>query len=1820
MARQVVDIGVEGNDGTGDSIRESFRKTNENFRELYAVFGQGAQIGFTNLNDTPTSYVNQGGKVTLVNPDESGLGFYELVSDAGTNDPNDPNNSITFEIDGSKLKVSAANTKLSQDQHPDLGAPLNAAEVIAYDNTTNSKLLNTGAGLNIDSLVSDWNSVHSEISPITTSNILVSKGYTDQNYVSLSGDTMTGPLVVPANAIGTQVPRRNEVVGLAGDTMTGFLTLSGDPSSDLHAATKQYVDNNSFSSTTNYYVSKTGRTYSEMVSDGVPTSKIGRGLAYAFNTIGEACYYAEEVVFNSSVELGPYAQPITVNDAASLAVTDATPLVSTGTYSRLRIVNNAGLHVDQADPANLDLIPGKVIVGKTSGARGMIAGYVGPSGLVDLVDLNMVADAQIATVSRNSNIATVVTSSAHGLTTGTTVVINCSDNTYDDLDGVSITVVSSTSFTYSNTGANSSSASASGVVAKAFTAGENLYFDHIVPTEQVTIFVESGEYEEDFPIRVPQNTSIVGDELRRVIVKPRDRVSQSPWNKVYFYRDTTIDGLTTASQNYGYHYLSNPGLRTSTARNNKELDCFMMNDATSLVHLTVMGHGGFAVVLDPEGQIKTKSPYIQGCSSIAASQNKKTFSGGMFIDGFSSRIPVTVTTNYTGATQIVVTGPAAKLTRPFTTVTSILPKTPTSFYVRGARYQVNNILSYTGGTDILPITTMTLTLGSAYTGSTSDTLTLETAGNKSVLATHFTQINDLGYGCVATNNALLELVSIFTYYNHTAYYSLNGAQIRSVNGSNAHGFYGLKAEGSDPLEIPRPIKLLDDPIQIARIFKRGGFSGSSYNSANSSSIIISDFTSIPYSITEFEVYHPIAGKTAYVASNATMVKSTVGISTISRSTNVVTVVTSTTHGLSTGNSVVIEGVSGGSTAFNGTFTVTVTNTTTFTYAQTGSNESGTGGTATLNQKLVRLNMGTGLDGSSSQIVEDLNDGDYVVLRANQNFKFSGDFTSISTRPSTALEFSNDGDDRTYRTVSLETTYYDNTRLPASASYGTSESITPNNIISIDTNFNYISLTPVAQATGGATSIVIGNLSSTDAARVVGYQFGWADSNVSQKGFIRRITGYTADTPTTGQATITLDSALPSNTLIKVADTITAGIPKSQSTTLTTAITSGSTPTTISLTNSSTFATSGYVQINNEYFKYTGNNRSTNVLSGVTRAQLGSLAQLHSIGNTVTELSGLITTNISTTRATGHDFLNIGTGGYNTSNFPGNIFGEPVESKVDTSSAVDSNGTNPKAEVQEKSKGRVFFASTNQDGFFRVGRFFTVDQGTGTVSFNASIVLSNIDGLGFKRGVAISEFSNDSSMPDLGDAVPTSSAVRAYISRRLGFNDAGAIDLNPIGPGALAKDGHAAMTGNLQMGGFKITNVDAPSSGTDAANKNYVDAKVAEKDTLAEMSDVTLTTPANANFLVFTGTGNNTVNAALNGDITVTRSGNTLTASITTNSIVNADINASAAISQSKLSLNAATTRANATGITQGDLGVAAFNSTEFASTSGWISLAAGGIATSKLASSSVTIGSSSVSLGGTLTTIAGLSSVSSTAFTGTLTGDVTGNLTGNVTGNVTGTAGSATNVDVRARNSDVAVHYITFATAVSGSQRINTDTGLTFVPSTNELTVLGNIVPGANNPTDSGSNLGSATNKWNTVYATVFNGTATQAQYADLAENYLGDAFYEPGTVLVFGGNQEVTTTVVKGDRAVAGVVTTHPAHLMNSTLQGDYVTGIALQGRVPTKVIGKVNKGDIIVSSAIPGYGIVDNDPKVGSIIGKAVGVKTDDGRGVVEVVVGRS
>jgi hypothetical protein len=155
--------------------------------------------------------------------------------------------------------------------------------------------------------------------------------------------------------------------------------------------------------------------------------------------------------------------------------------------------------------------------------------------------------------------------------------------------------------------------------------------------------------------------------------------------------------------------------------------------------------------------------------------------------------------------------------------------------------------------------------------------------------------------------------------------------------------------------------------------------------------------------------------------------------------------------------------------------------------------------------------------------------------------------------------------------------------------------------------------------------------------------------------------------------------------------------------------------------------------------------------------------------------------------------------------------------------------------------------------------------------------------------------------------------------------------------------------------------------------------------------------------------------------------------------------------------------------------------------------------------------------------------------------------------------------------------------------------------------------------TDNTYDIGSATKKYKDVYATLFRGTATESYYADLAENYLADAEYAPGTVIEFGGEAEVTQSTTHGTHRVAGVVSTNPAHLMNSQCEGANVVAVALQGRVPCNVIGKVAKGDMLVASNIPGYAIVNNTPTVGSVIGKALGDKLDGERGTVEVVVGK-
>lgn len=165
------------------------------------------------------------------------------------------------------------------------------------------------------------------------------------------------------------------------------------------------------------------------------------------------------------------------------------------------------------------------------------------------------------------------------------------------------------------------------------------------------------------------------------------------------------------------------------------------------------------------------------------------------------------------------------------------------------------------------------------------------------------------------------------------------------------------------------------------------------------------------------------------------------------------------------------------------------------------------------------------------------------------------------------------------------------------------------------------------------------------------------------------------------------------------------------------------------------------------------------------------------------------------------------------------------------------------------------------------------------------------------------------------------------------------------------------------------------------------------------------------------------------------------------------------------------------------------------------------------------------------------------------------------------------------------------------------------------ITVSGDILPTSN----AVSNIGSVTSQFADIY-----GTAYRARYADLAERYEADAPYDYGTVLVFGGDKEVTISTTSNQNAIAGVVSQNPALMMNSSAGDDDTHPyVALQGRTPVKVVGIIQKGDILVSSETPGHArswqSTTQDPRMTAYIGIAIEDKFDEEPGYIEVKVGK-
>ena len=188
--------------------------------------------------------------------------------------------------------------------------------------------------------------------------------------------------------------------------------------------------------------------------------------------------------------------------------------------------------------------------------------------------------------------------------------------------------------------------------------------------------------------------------------------------------------------------------------------------------------------------------------------------------------------------------------------------------------------------------------------------------------------------------------------------------------------------------------------------------------------------------------------------------------------------------------------------------------------------------------------------------------------------------------------------------------------------------------------------------------------------------------------------------------------------------------------------------------------------------------------------------------------------------------------------------------------------------------------------------------------------------------------------------------------------------------------------------------------------------------------------------------------------------------------------------------------------------------------------------------------------------------------------------------NTSGTAAIGTSVTVSANNTANETVYLAFVDGATGTQGIETDTGLSYNPSTNVLST-----------------------------------TASSAQYADVAERFEADAPLSEGAVVTLGGSAEITEVNSDLSDTVFGVISTRPAYAMNAGAgNSESHPFVAIAGRTPVRVTGLVEKGQRLVSSTIKGTArAVSGSDNINPfhVIGRALESKNDAGIGLVNCAV---
>ena len=438
-------------------------------------------------------------------------------------------------------------------------------------------------------------------------------------------------------------------------------------------------------------------------------------------------------------------------------------------------------------------------------------------------------------------------------------------------------------------------------------------------------------------------------------------------------------------------------------------------------------------------------------------------------------------------------------------------------------------------------------------------------------------------------------------------------------------------------------------------------------------------------------------------------------------------------------------------------------------------------------------------------------------------------------------------------------------------------------------------------------------------------------------------------------------------------------------------------------------------------------------------------------------------------------------------------------------------------------------------------------------------------------------------------------------------------------GALKVAGGAGVVGNAYIGGL-LTVTGNLSAG------NLSGTKIA--GTLSTAAQTNITSVGTLTSLAVTGnitSGN--VQGTTHSGTTGTFSGNVITGNVsgTTGTFTNVGGTLSTAAQTNITSVGTLTSLAVTGNITTGNANASGnISASFFKGDGGYLTnvTAVGASATS------IANGTSSIAFtgsGGNATiTIGGTANVGVWA-TGGLYITGLGNATGNINGANLTTPGAVTATgNLNGNNATITNAVVAATGAFTGNVTTGNVSGTTHSGTTGTFTgnvTAGNLSVGTGKVTvgsivnanaNGVGNIGSSTLYFNTVFA-----QATSAQYADLAEMYQGDHYYSPGTVLRFGGPNEVTIAGKDHDAMVAGIVSTRPAYTMNSTLTGPTAVAIALAGRVPCNVQGPILRGQMLVTAG-NGRARAEPNPAIGTVIGKAL-QDFDGSVGVIEIVVGR-